>query len=308
MKNAMLVVVALFFVSGAVNITTAYGRQPTGAVPEIRPGLLMGYLPKEALPNSLLLLPPPPPAGSVAFALDEDFARKSLAQRGTPRWTQAAVDADLSFPNAAGIFSCALKARITEERTPHLYVLLRRTLTDAGLSTYAAKDHYQRKRPSMVNKEPICTPAEQADIEKEGSYPSGHASVRWAWAVILSEIAPRQTDAILARGASKTYKVHLPPNIPAKNFWSIMVYDNQTRSELQTDQQYPSLGSQKKSLVINPDTSVDVYFGPTAPTGKEANWIQTIPGKGWNPMLRLYGPLEPWFDKTWRPGEIELMK
>jgi hypothetical protein len=107
---------------------------------------------------------------------------------------------------------------------------------------------------------------------------------------------------------AKTYKVHLPPNIPAKNFWSIMVYDNQTRSELQTDQQYPSLGSQKKGLVINPDKSVDVFFGPTAPAGHEANWIQTISGKGWNPMLRLYGPLEPWFDKTWRPGEIELVK
>jgi hypothetical protein len=107
---------------------------------------------------------------------------------------------------------------------------------------------------------------------------------------------------------AKTYKVHLPPNIPVKNFWSIMVYDNQTRSELQTDQRYPSLGSQKKDLVINPDKSVDVYFGPTPPAGHEANWVQTIPGKGWNPMLRLYGPLEPWFDKTWRPGEIELVK
>jgi len=107
---------------------------------------------------------------------------------------------------------------------------------------------------------------------------------------------------------AKTYEVHLPPNIPAKNFWSMIVYDNQTRSELQTDQPYPSLGSQKKDLVINPDKSVDVYFGPSAPAGKEANWLQTIPGKGWNPMVRLYGPLEPWFDKTWRPGEVELVK
>jgi hypothetical protein len=106
----------------------------------------------------------------------------------------------------------------------------------------------------------------------------------------------------------KTYKIHMPPNIPAKNFWSLMVYDNQTRSELQTDQQYPSLGSQKKDLAINPDKSVDVWFGPTAPAGKEANWIQTIPGKGWNPMLRLYGPLESWFDKTWRPSEVQLVQ
>ena len=58
-------------------------------------------------------------------------------------------------------------------------------------------------------------------------------------------------------------------------------------------------------IVVNPDTSVDVYFGPEPPAGKESNWIQTIPGKGWFTTLRLYGPLEPWFDKTWRPGEIE---
>jgi hypothetical protein len=107
---------------------------------------------------------------------------------------------------------------------------------------------------------------------------------------------------------SKSYRVHLPPNIPVKTFWSLVVYDNQTRSMLQTDQQFPSMGSQKKGIVINPDTSVDVYFGPTAPAGHEANWVQTIPGKGWNLILRLYGPLEPFFDKTWKPGEIALVK
>jgi hypothetical protein len=107
---------------------------------------------------------------------------------------------------------------------------------------------------------------------------------------------------------SKTYKIHLPPNIPAKDFWSFVLYDNQTRSMLQTDQQFPSIGSQKEGLVINPDTSVDVWFGPTAPAGHEANWVQTVRGKGWNVVLRLYGPLQPWFDKTWKPGEIELVK
>lgn len=107
---------------------------------------------------------------------------------------------------------------------------------------------------------------------------------------------------------SKTYKVHLPPNIPAKNFWSFVLYDNQTRSMLQTDAQFPSLGSQSKGVVVNPDTSVDIWFGPTAPAGHESNWVQTVPGKGWNVILRLYGPLQPWFDKTWKPGEIELVK
>ena len=80
----------------------------------------------------------------------------------------------------------------------------------------------------------------------------------------------------------KTYKLHLPPGIPAKQFWSLVLYDTQTRSMLQTDQQFPSIGSQKKGVAINPDTSVDVYFGPTAPSGKESNWVQTWPGKGWS--------------------------
>ena len=107
---------------------------------------------------------------------------------------------------------------------------------------------------------------------------------------------------------SKTYKIHLPPNIPARDFWSFVVYDNQSRSMLQTDQQFPSIGSNKKGVVVNPDSSVDVWFGPTAPKGHEANWVQTVPGKGWNVLLRLYGPGESWFDKTWRPGEFELVK
>jgi hypothetical protein len=107
---------------------------------------------------------------------------------------------------------------------------------------------------------------------------------------------------------SKTYKLHLPPNVPAKDFWSLLVYDNQTRSMLQTDEQFPSVGSQTKGLLVNADGSVDVYFGPKAPQGKENNWVQTVPGKGWNVILRLYGPLAPWFDKTWRPGEIELVQ
>ncbi len=104
---------------------------------------------------------------------------------------------------------------------------------------------------------------------------------------------------------SKTYKLHLPPNIPARQFWSLVLYDTQTRSMLQTDQQFPSISSQKKGVAINPDTPVDVYFGPTAPSGKESNWVQTWPGKGWTTILRLYGLLQPFFDKTCRPSEIE---
>ncbi len=77
---------------------------------------------------------------------------------------------------------------------------------------------------------------------------------------------------------------------------------------IQTDQKAPSVTSQEEDLIKNADGSVDVYFGPKAPAGYENNWVQTLPGKGWFMILRLYGPLEPWFDKSWRPGEIELVK
>jgi hypothetical protein len=106
---------------------------------------------------------------------------------------------------------------------------------------------------------------------------------------------------------SKSYRLRIPAQVPAKDFWSVVIYDPQTRSELQTSQSFPSKNNKRDKLVENADGSVDLYFAPTAPAGKEANWIATIPGKGWYPLLRLYGPLKPWFDKTWRPGEIERM-
>jgi hypothetical protein len=107
---------------------------------------------------------------------------------------------------------------------------------------------------------------------------------------------------------SKTYKVNVPPNVPAKDFWSFTLYDNQTRAMLQTDQRFPGLDQNKKGLKVNADGSIDVYFGPKPPKGQENNWIQTIPGRGWNMLFRVYGPLEPWFDKKWHPGDPELIK
>jgi hypothetical protein len=107
---------------------------------------------------------------------------------------------------------------------------------------------------------------------------------------------------------SKTYRLNIPADVPAKDFWSVVVYDPQTRSELQTEQPFPSKNNQRDPLEIASDGSVELYFGPTAPEGKEANWVQTVPGKGWWGILRLYGPLEPWFDQTWRPGDFELIE
>lgn len=107
---------------------------------------------------------------------------------------------------------------------------------------------------------------------------------------------------------SRTYKLHLPKDVPVNDFWAVTIYDTQTRSMLQTSQLFPTVGSQSKGFEKNADGSYDVYFGPTAPAGKEANWLQTVPGKSWFTILRMYGPLEAWIDKSWRPGEIELVK
>ncbi|MBW2293455.1 MAG: DUF1254 domain-containing protein [Deltaproteobacteria bacterium] len=107
---------------------------------------------------------------------------------------------------------------------------------------------------------------------------------------------------------SKTYSLTLPTGIPAKDFWSFVIYDPQTRSLLQTPRTaFPSLSSLGGQVEMNADGSSTIWFGPEAPAGKEANWIQTVPGKGWFTILRLYGPLESWFDKTWQPGELELL-
>jgi hypothetical protein len=106
---------------------------------------------------------------------------------------------------------------------------------------------------------------------------------------------------------SKTYKLHIPANPPAKDFWAVTVYDTQTRSQLQTDQPYPTVGSQTEGIRMNEDGSYDIYFSPEAPAGFENNWLQTIPGKSFIAALRMYGPLEAWIDKTWRPSEVELV-
>ncbi|WP_269789642.1 phosphatase PAP2 family protein [Stenotrophomonas sp. Iso1] len=170
-------------------------------VPEIRPGVARGYLETAQLPDSVALLPPPPAAGSAAFVLDEQV---NLARnlRDTPRWQQATSDANLQFPEAASIFACAIGTRIDEATTPRLYGLLRRTRTDAAVVSDAAKERYNRGRPFVANGQSTCTPDKEAGLAENGSYPSGHTSIGWAWALILAELAPDRSDAILARGRS----------------------------------------------------------------------------------------------------------
>lgn len=106
---------------------------------------------------------------------------------------------------------------------------------------------------------------------------------------------------------SRRYRLRLPADAPAADFWSIVAYDPQTRSELQSGQALPSRNSKRDALEYNADGSIDIVFGPDEPAELATNWIQTVPGKGWFVLLRLYGPLESWFDGSWKPGDIEAL-
>lgn len=182
----------------------APANPPAPATPSTMAPATAGYLATGTAPNSLRLIPPPPAPGSAAQARDDEGARAALALRGGPRWDLATEDANLTFPAAAGTFSCAIGTTISEADTPKLYALLRRTLSDIGRSPYPTKTRYQRARPFTVNGKPQCTPALDGPLRGDGSYPSGHAAIGWGWALILAEAAPDRADAVLARGRAFT--------------------------------------------------------------------------------------------------------
>jgi acid phosphatase (class A) len=164
------------------------------------PAATTGYLPRGGAPNSLAMIPPPPEAGSAALARDEAAAKVAQAQQSGPRWEVATLDADLSTPAATQAFSCAADVDVSEASTPTLYRLLRRSLLDLGVSPYPTKTKYQRTRPYVATNTAMCTPAYDAVLRRDGSYPSGHSAIGWGWALILAEAAPERADQILARG------------------------------------------------------------------------------------------------------------
>jgi hypothetical protein len=115
-------------------------------------------------------------------------------------------------------------------------------------------------------------------------------------------IAFTDSDGVPLTGGTN-YKLTLPKDVPAANFWSMTLYEAENASGLANGQPFPSLGSRDKP-VQNTDGSTDLYFGSKSPTGKEKNWLATVPGKGYFAIIRLYGPTEPALNKTWKPGDL----
>ena len=185
---------------GASAVSSASEIDVTAPAPDIGHGLVQGYLHDQKPIDSVVFVPAPPETGSKWQAADDAISQDTMKLRSSARWDLAAQDAVLTFPEAAGIFQCSLGMKITEERTPALYRLLQRSLTDFGLATYPAKKAYQRPRPFLINGEDICTPGDFELLKTDGSYPSGHSAIGWGWALVLSQLAPEHAEQILARG------------------------------------------------------------------------------------------------------------
>lgn len=177
--------------------TAAGDREGTSAVAAARSP---GYLLPDERPDSVALIPPPPAPGSPEFADDEAFYKKVSALQGSARWRLAAADANLKFPGAANVFSCAVGIDVTAATTPRLYALLQRVVIDAGQSTAKAKQKYRRERPFVVTGDPTCVPEDEPVLRGNPSYPSGHASLGHVWGEVLAELAPDRAAAARARG------------------------------------------------------------------------------------------------------------
>ncbi|OCC03692.1 acid phosphatase [Labrys sp. WJW] len=177
--------------------------QPSEGLPDVTDPhfkIAPGYLEKSDLPDSLVLLGPPPEKDSAALARDEEARKATVRLRGTARWELAYTDADLTFPQAADNFSCAMGIKIDEKQTPRLYAMMRKVLSDLGLSTYGMKNKYNRVRPFVVHDEATCRADQEAILRTDGSYPSGHTAAGWGWALIFAQINPDRSNELFKRG------------------------------------------------------------------------------------------------------------
>jgi acid phosphatase (class A) len=158
-----------------------------------------GYLDKATAPNAAVFLAPPPASGSLREQDDIAYYRATRALKGTPRWDQARADNEIETPAAPRVFDQALGVAFVPERMPTLTRLLGRMLGDLEKIQTPAKRGFFRPRPFVTEPAETCI-APEPWLAASGSYPSGHSALGWAWALVLSEMAPDRADQILARG------------------------------------------------------------------------------------------------------------
>lgn len=168
-------------------------------------GYFLGYLAVDPqvdfkdYPDGRQFIPPAPAPDSLTEVEDEAAYQEGKRLRQTARGKLAIADAELKSATATQMFACVMGVSISEQETPHLNALLRRSLNDAALTGQSAKETYKRARPFRTHGEASCTPEGDAKM-KDDSYPSGHAAIGWAWGLILSQIAPEKQEELLVRG------------------------------------------------------------------------------------------------------------
>ncbi len=180
------------------------GAQTAAPAAQSRTAAAGGYLVPTTAPVTLSILPPPPAAGSGREADDKAIFKATRALQGQPRWDLAIADADLRPETVLQAFACDIGVSLDGRNAPGLLSLLRRSGIDSYMAFNPPKDHYGRPRPYMAadaGQAPICVPKSDA-LAKSASYPSGHATVSWAWGLIVAELAPDRTTEILARARS----------------------------------------------------------------------------------------------------------
>jgi acid phosphatase (class A) len=228
---------------GCATQSTEQVASAPAPVPELKPGRLIGYLPISERIDSIAVLPPPP-ANASETATDEALNRTVLRLRDTPRWKLAISDADVNFPEAAGVFSCAVGAPITQKDTPYLYQLLRRVASDAGYAGDGAKDHYKRDRPFVLNKQTPCTPEEMNRLGTDHSYPSGHSATGTTWSLIMAELATDRAIPIIKRGQAFAQSrlvcnMHWSSDTVQGSFVGVYSYNRlQANPEFQSDMKF----------------------------------------------------------------------
>jgi len=159
------------------------------------------FLEISEVPNSLDILPPPPDEDSVLFEIDKEMYEWGKLQRNKPRGLQAYDDANINGEGINRAFSGVFGFEISKRNTPQIDKLIKNMREDAGdLATRHAKSYYKRTRPFMLFGEDTCNPDQQRELSNNGSYPSGHAAIGWATALVLAEINPEHEDKILKRG------------------------------------------------------------------------------------------------------------
>ena len=159
-----------------------------------------GYLDPSEVLEGLSNVPPPPPAGSPGFQRDEQARKIALSLNDPARYAQAVSDSNRGVPETLRSFSCALGTDISDHTTPHLAHLLNRLRIDTRHEVGPLRDRYKRIRPYLQYKTRTCSPADEALVEDQGSYPSARSAVGWSFALVLAEINPARSSVILQRG------------------------------------------------------------------------------------------------------------